>query len=114
MNAEDLSESMACAQVAGREYPDECGLCFPNGIVQDNSPTEGSNTPADEPVMNGDLTCLQPDHCTNAVLERMAGGFSCRDRIEYLMGGGDSEELACQQVAGVEFPDVCGDCIPTR
>jgi endo-1,3(4)-beta-glucanase len=115
MNAEDLSESVACSQVAGREFPAECGLCLPSGPIDEENISSGGNaTEAIDPIIDNSLTCLQPDHCTAAVLESMAGGISCRDRIEYLMGGGDSEESACQQIAGVEFPDVCGGCIPNR
>ena len=116
MNAQDMSETAACAQIAGRDFPAECGLCFPNGPIDDvvNVPADGDESTGNESTNVNALTCLQPEHCTNIVLDRMAGGFSCRDRIEWLMGGGDSEEIACEQVAGEEFPDVCGECIPNR
>lgn len=104
MNSLDLTEATACAQVARDEFPAECGLCYPEGSVDIIQARPDEDT----------LTCFQPDFCTNSILDRMAGTFTCRQRIKYLMGGGTSEEQACQQIAAVEFPTECGDCIPNR
>jgi hypothetical protein len=112
MNVQDLSENAACAQVARDEYPAECGLCFPDGAIETVGGNDNNN--ATSQLVEDSLTCFQPEHCTNVVLDRMAGSATCRERIEYLMGGGESEERACLQVAAVEFPAVCGECIPNR
>jgi hypothetical protein len=108
MKVQDLSENVACAQISRDEFPVECGLCFPDGPVEY---LDAVSTPQ---ATEEALTCYQPEFCTNAVLDRMAGAYTCRDRIKYLMRGGETEERACLQVAGVEFPVVCGECIPNR
>ncbi len=134
MNVEDMSESMACAIIAGDEYRSECGLCNPDGPStgteddgEESSNAEATATPTNEgttsipsnqeptasPSKSG-LTCFQPQNCTNMVLDRMAGDVTCRDRIEYLISAGELEERACEQVAGVEYPLVCGECMPNR
>ncbi|KAG7370819.1 glycosyl hydrolase family 81 protein [Nitzschia inconspicua] len=109
MNVQDLSEMAACAQVARDEFPEECGLCFPEGYSDEIVGAEALSQLAEET-----LTCFQPDFCTHVVLDRMAGSFTCRDRIEYLIARGVSEEQACLQIAGIEYPAVCGECIPNR
>jgi hypothetical protein len=136
MNVNDMSETMACATIAGEDYPVECGLCFPDGPITEvegegqntgNADTELTARPTNEESTSepsddestaspseSSLTCFQPEDCTNTVLNRMADGFSCRDRIEYLMRSGELEERACEQIAGVEFPSVCGECRPNR
>jgi len=59
------------------------------------------------------LTCLSPTKCSDEVLDAMAQGHSCRDRIKYLMDVlGKSEIDACRQVAVNEYPQECGLCRP--
>lgn len=58
------------------------------------------------------VTCLQPDLCTDEVLDTMAGDYDCRSRITYLVNGGKSEYDSCYQVAVQEFPESCGMCNP--
>jgi len=69
-------------------------------------------------VDNGEIApvvvdCGCSEICTDAILDRDAGGFTCRARIEYLMIT-HSQKSACRQVAGTEFPDACGVCDPLR
>jgi len=58
--------------------------------------------------------CYKPDTCTNEVLNRMAGEFSCRDRMKWLIQfqPNTREWDACWMVAGVEYPDICAPCNP--
>ena len=84
-----MSEEDACRQVAGLEFPSYCGVCIPR-------------------VVN----CGLAHTCANAVLDTDADGFSCRDRIAFLVGmNGETEQEACNQVAAKEFPTQCGLCI---
>jgi hypothetical protein len=108
MNVQDLSETAACAQISRDEFPAECGLCYPEGPIE-YLDAEVTSQPVEET-----LTCFRPENCTNVVLDRMAGAYSCRDRIKFLIGGGETEERACLQVAGVEYPTACGECLPNR
>lgn len=83
-----LSEEDACRQVAGKEFPTFCGVCIPQVI-----------------------NCDFPEMCTDTVLDNDADGFSCRDRIAFLVGTyGETEQAACKTVAAVEFPAQCGGC----
>ena len=54
--------------------------------------------------------------CTSSVLNTLAGQYTCEARIMYLINDkGYSEQDACTQVAGQEFPSICGPaCDPTR
>ena len=55
--------------------------------------------------------CGLPQNCTAAVLDTMAGGFTCRARMDWLMNyKSDSEKQACAVVGGLEFPKECGAC----
>jgi len=68
--------------------------------------------PDDEIALVGS-TCFNPQ-CTDFILDNDADGFSCGDRIQYLMDfQGNTEFDACQQVAVNEFPVECGLCQPT-
>ena len=54
--------------------------------------------------------------CTDTVLDRMAGDYTCRARIEWLQSAQNYSEIdACKKVAGDEFPGTCGPmCNPKR
>eukprot|EP00536_Pseudo-nitzschia_multiseries_P001938 jgi/Psemu1/251120/estExt_Genewise1Plus.C_260031 len=68
----------------------------------------------DEKDITVGLSCLNPTKCTSNILDTDAEGYSCRDRIEYLMGVlGQSEFEACHQVAVDEYPAECGFCQPS-
>ena len=55
------------------------------------------------------------DSCTSTVLDTLASGFSCGDRIQDVINvNGLSELNACRLVAD-EFPATCGpDCHPDK
>ena len=101
MENRGLSERGACREVAVTEFPAECGRCDPKGGSMNNN----SNS--------GDEFCNIPSRCTDAVLDTMAEGHSCRDRIKWLQ---DSMQMshndACFQVARHEYPAQCGRCDP--
>ena len=58
--------------------------------------------------------CGVPVTCTAAVLDTDAGGFTCRERISWLIETmGKSESVACTTVGRIEFPGECGGCNPS-
>ncbi|KAG7373262.1 glycosyl hydrolase family 16 protein [Nitzschia inconspicua] len=84
-----LTEEEACRKVAFEEFPDYCGVCY------------------EQP-----LDCNVPKTCTRKALSADAAGFPCGDRINFLIGKGQSEAEACRVVAIEEFPNECGACAP--
>uniref|UniRef100_A0A7S4AS41 glucan endo-1,3-beta-D-glucosidase n=1 Tax=Pseudo-nitzschia australis TaxID=44445 RepID=A0A7S4AS41_9STRA len=61
-----------------------------------------------------ELSCFNPMKCSNEVLDSDAEGYSCRQRIIYLMNVlGKSELDGCRQVAVNEYPAECGLCGPS-
>lgn len=57
--------------------------------------------------------CTRPEICTDYELDTIASVYTCRQRIQYLMEEkGKSQDDACFQVAGIEFPKKCGACNP--
>lgn len=56
------------------------------------------------------------DECTDQILNTYAGPYTCGARINYLMVDcGYTEVDACRQIAGYEFPTICGPkCDPDR
>jgi len=50
--------------------------------------------------------------CTEEVWDTIAGGFTCGERIVFIIGMGSTEEEACSIVSGTEFPTECGACNP--
>ena len=58
------------------------------------------------------VDCGLPDTCTDKELDADAGGFTCRERINWLMDSiGDSQSRACSTI-GLQFPDSCDACNP--
>jgi len=57
------------------------------------------------------MFCGCPE-CDGSAFDVYAGAYTCGERINYLQNAGYSEQLACQTVAGVEFPIECGVCDP--
>jgi len=58
--------------------------------------------------------CYQPDTCTEEVLDRYAGAFTCGDRMSWMIDfQGLPQWQACRRVAGLEFPNQCGGCNPS-
>jgi hypothetical protein len=57
--------------------------------------------------------CYQPTSCTDEVLDRVADGYTCRARMQWLMDVlGYSRWEACLELSAVEFPTICGPCDP--
>mmetsp|Transcript_51911 Transcript_51911/g.57996 ORF Transcript_51911/g.57996 Transcript_51911/m.57996 type:complete len:1231 (-) Transcript_51911:85-3777(-) len=57
--------------------------------------------------------CYLPDTCTDKVLDRQAGEYTCRVRISWMIHEKELPQWeACWNVAGLEFPDICGPCDP--
>ncbi|GKY92767.1 hypothetical protein MPSEU_000246500 [Mayamaea pseudoterrestris] len=76
------------------------------------------NDLGDEPKPPSEFTltdCGRPASCTDFVLDTIAGLYSCRQRIQWLIWQeGKSETEACGQVAGIENPHECGACDPAE
>lgn len=54
--------------------------------------------------------CYLPETCTEDVLNRQAGNYTCRVRVSFLIfEKGLTQWKACQTV-GQEFPEICGPC----
>jgi hypothetical protein len=104
------TETAACAQVGGIEFPSECGACDPTSC-DGRVPLAPAPAPAPEGTS---CTCTS---CTNAVWNSLASGETCGNRISYLLQGESSlypnQTAACARVAGIEFPLECGACDPT-
>jgi len=86
------SEDAACAEVAGKEYPEECGQCVHDVI-----------------------SCGKPaGSACHDVLDQFAGAHTCRSRISWMVySEGNTETQACQYVATEEeSASVCGPCLP--
>ena len=93
-----MTEEEACIQAA--ELSSNCAPCNPNTC-----------NPIEPPAVQ--CGC---DACTAEILDRDAGGVTCRTLIIFYQGpeGGSLPELdACSFVAG-EYPDSCGPCSPCR
>ena len=59
------------------------------------------------------VDCGCPRECTEEALENSANGFTCKERIQWLMTNKGLNELgACKQVAGNEYQSYCGPCNP--
>jgi Glycosyl hydrolase family 81 C-terminal domain len=57
--------------------------------------------------------CGKPGICTDYVLDTIAGEYTCRQRMDWLVQQmGQSEKEACIEIAGVENPYECGACNP--
>merc|ERR1712161_58921 len=80
-------------------------------IFDDNGIGTNFNEDVNDKVIG--LICSNPTKCTSQVLDTIAQGHSCRDRIQYLMDLlGKREIEACRQVAVDEYPEECGFCRP--
>lgn len=75
----------------------------------------GDSTSSSQPVAvrKKVVDCGNPSHCTDFVLDTIAGLYSCRQRMEWLMlEYGKTETEACTQVSSMENPRECGHCDP--
>jgi hypothetical protein len=68
------------------------------------------NRPVPQFVLND---CYVPKMCTAEVLARMAGEYTCAERINYLIQEKKETQWdSCFRVGGLEFPAECGPCNP--
>ena len=68
-----------------------------------------------EQIVSSKISCECKDTCTDEMQGRDAGGYTCRERIKWLMSAfGKSEVAACRQVGGKEYIKECGSCDPDR
>ena len=106
MDQEGEAASRACRRVATTEFPDACGKCDP-----DHQDIESEA----EVLGKGPRYC-ECDSCDQTAWDTLAGEFECGARIDYLVEQhGDlypTEQDACRQVAGIEYPSQCGRCNP--
>ena len=68
----------------------------------------------DGPNKKFGFNCECPEECTAYILNRLAGDYTCGERIEWLIENGASESNSCKQVAVEEFNGSCGACNPER
>lgn len=101
----DVALHDACALVAGEQFPqdDLCGPCNP-----------ATCEPVHGPHKNEVCGCSR---CFDSVLALDVNGSTCGERINFLLNEKPdeypTEQDACHQVAGVEFPSICGpNCDP--
>jgi hypothetical protein len=67
------------------------------------------DTTTDNAFVNVD--CGIPTSCTSAVLDTLAGGYTCRERITWLMRAQNiTQDAACHKVAVTEYPTQCSAC----
>lgn len=79
----------------------------------DESDARGSDEKKPAPVFVL-KDCYTPKTCTDEVLDRKAGEYSCRERISWVINAmGKSQWQACFTVSAVDYPNVCGPCDPS-
>ncbi|CAB9505198.1 Hemolysin-type calcium-binding repeat (2 copies) [Seminavis robusta] len=94
--------------------PDPTPPPTPEPVPSTPKPTKAPTAPVPPPTASPPLRCGCAD-CTNERWNTLAGGFSCGERIVFVIGMGSTEEAACRLVAGSEWPDTCGPfCDPDR
>ena len=99
MDVRGRDQLYACDSIGRKSFPSECGGCNP-----------GTGPLA----IDFDFDCGS-SLCTSTVLNTEAPvlGATCGDRISHLVEVDQwSEQAACNQVAGVEYPTECGGCVP--
>mmetsp|Transcript_223 Transcript_223/g.546 ORF Transcript_223/g.546 Transcript_223/m.546 type:complete len:213 (+) Transcript_223:3328-3966(+) len=65
-------------------------------------------------IVVASLNCFNRTECTDEILGRDASGYSCGDRIQYLMDVLNKSILdSCRQIAVDEYPNQCGLCGPS-
>jgi beta-glucanase (GH16 family) len=103
MDRYNKQEEEACSMVS-KEFPEVCGQkCNP--FTCDLGRDIGDK------ITKREVSCGCSD-CDASTLGRMADGYSCRDRIEWLIDtDSNTEEEACFSVSN-QFPNICGQCNP--
>lgn len=75
------------------------------------SPTTQGTSENDSTTTNSVCECSTCDQTIWDSVTDSGTNITCGDRIEFVMGEGNSELEACTRVAE-EFPDICGACNP--
>ena len=77
---------------------------------------ESISSPIQECDATGEVTdCCCPMTCTESIMEKSVGMFSCKKRIQWVMTTyALTLRDACVRVAQVEYPQVCGSCDPDK
>ncbi len=79
----------------------------------ENPSTSINSLPVPKSEQKQAIDCGCPEICVGKALSSNANGFTCKERIQWLMTNlGVSELGACRQVAGIEFERECGPCNP--
>jgi len=110
------SRSNTLWYIATRPDVDE-PLVLRHSKTKTNEPMNKGLQPSShgEKTENSVTTCECKDTCTQEQLSMDASGYTCRQRIEWLMVSfGLTESKACRKVGGDEFPSECGSCDPDR
>jgi hypothetical protein len=82
----------------------------PYDLENPSTSTHSETVPMSEKDMVIDCGC--PDTCIGQVLSANANGFTCKERIQWLMTNRGLNDLgACRQVSG-EYQSECGGCNP--
>jgi hypothetical protein len=82
-------------------------------IELDRNKHSDSDAAPTSPVEYTLTDCGRPSTCTDFVLDTIAGLYSCRQRMQWLIWQeGKTEAEACGQVAGIENAHECGPCNP--
>ena len=101
----EYSQVEACSFVSD-EFPTICGAgCDPSNCVATMKP---SPPPTTAPIIDHDINCGCPKDCNDSSLGQMADGFSCGDRIKWLMRSQSKTEAEACSIVSEEFPDICG------
>lgn len=108
---ENIGREAACRRISGVEYPDICGpACHPDWCAE-HWPTQ-TPTPVPTVMPTEKLDCGCPETCTEDVLSRSAGKYTCSDRMAYLWKFKKyTETEACQKIAIEDWPQAC-DLVP--
>ena len=83
----------------------------PYDLDQPSSSIHSKTVPGAEKEKRIDCGC--PDTCTSEALAANADGFTCKERVQWLMTNRGLSELgACRQVGRNEYQSQCGSCDP--
>lgn len=85
----------------------------------ENSPTKyvrKESSPVQECDATGEvIDCCCPMACTDTIMKKSVGMFSCKQRIHWVMTTyALNLRDSCVRVAQVEYPNVCGSCDPDK
>jgi hypothetical protein len=90
-------------------------VAHPLRLSSDEEQNSGASHESPSTASDYVLTdCNQPESCTDFVLDTVAGLYTCRQRMQWLIKQRGKTQLeACATVAGLEQPVECGLCNPS-